>query len=56
MSARELSYFWRHVEIEEIRLDTSGPKSEAVVLMRDLMRRECLFGWRRSASWPGDPP
>lgn len=52
VNARETNEFWRRVEIQEIRLDDSGPRSEAVVLMRDRTRPECLFGWRAPA-WPG---
>lgn len=52
VDARETNDFWRRVEIEEIRLDDSGPESEAVVLMRDRTRPECLFGWKAPA-WAG---
>ncbi len=52
VDAREAYGFWRRVEIQEIRLDDSRPRSEAVVLMRDRKRPECLFGWRGPA-WPG---
>lgn len=53
VNPREANEFWRRVEIEEIRLDGSGPESEAVVLLRDRTRPECLFGWRAPA-WPGE--
>ena len=44
---------WRGLEVEEVRLDTSIPEHEAVVLLRDLKRPECLFGWRAEAVEPG---
>ena len=37
---------WKGIGVEEVRLDTSGPEHEAVVLLRELKRPECLFGWR----------
>ena len=43
---REANCSWRRAEIE---LDTSRPEDEVVVLLRDLARPECLFGWRAPA-------
>ena len=44
---------WKGVAVEEVRLDTSVPEHEAVVLLRDLRRPERLFGWRAPAFEPG---
>ena len=49
----EVSYLYQIVEIEEIRLDASAREHEVVVLLRDLKRPECLFGWRAPAVEPG---
>ena len=51
---RETDCFWRRAEIEEIGLDTSRSEHEVVVLLRDLTRPECLFGWRAPAVAPED--
>lgn len=45
----EAKYLYRVIEIEEIRLDPSAREHEVVVLLRDLKRPECLFGWRAPA-------
>ena len=37
------------IEIQEIKPDTSESEHEIVVLLRDLKRPECLFGWRTPA-------
>jgi hypothetical protein len=44
--------FWKWIRVEEVRLDNSAPEHEAVVLLRDLRRPECLFGWRAPAVEP----
>lgn len=49
----KVSYLYQVIKIEEIRLDTSAPEHEVVVLLRDLERPECLFGWRAPAVEPG---
>lgn len=48
VDAREAYDFWRRVEIQATRPGDSKPRSEAVVLMRDRTRPECLFGWGTS--------
>jgi hypothetical protein len=42
----------QHVVVESVRLDASGPDHEIVVLLRDLTRPECQFGWRATAVAP----
>jgi hypothetical protein len=44
----------QHVVVESIRLNVSGPEHEVVVLLRDLTRPECLFGWRAPVVAPED--
>lgn len=44
---------WKGIAVEEVRLDTSVPEHETVVLLRDLRRPQCLFGWRAPALEPG---
>lgn len=44
---------WKGIGVEEVRLDTSALEHEVVVLLRDLKRPECLFGWRAPAVEPG---
>ena len=39
--------------MEEVRFNASAPEHEAVVLLRDLKRPECLFAWRTPAVEPG---
>ena len=46
-------YTWKGIVVEEIRLDISVPGHEVVVLLRDLERPGCLFGWRAEAVEPG---
>lgn len=54
VARREAGGLWERAEIEEIKLDTSRPEHEVVVLLRDLSRPECLFGWRAHAVDPED--
>ncbi|QIN79270.1 hypothetical protein GBA65_12915 [Rubrobacter marinus] len=38
--------------VESVELDVSGEEHEVVILVRDLMRPGCLFGWRTPAEEP----
>ena len=46
-------YTWKGIGVEKTYLDASAPEHEVVVLLRDLSRPECLFGWRAPAVEPG---
>jgi hypothetical protein len=38
------------IQVEDVRLDTSGPEHMLELLFRDDARPECLFGWRFPAT------